>query len=139
SVVWQCDLHNQPGLPLQVKSYVAYNSDASRKDADDQMRERVLDFTAGSTPIPKLYGISALGTRFCVYEYNYASRSLTPLRIIPHPHLVTNIAPKERWDLDVLEPQGEVKLKEIVHHIKEMVTDHDNCKFFALSLRLEIS
>jgi len=85
------------------------------------MRERVLDFTAGSISIPKLYGVSALGTRFCVYEYTPSSRSLTPLRIDPHPDFVTDTAPKERWNLDFLEPQGEDRLKEVVRHIKEMV------------------
>lgn len=129
-----------PILFIEVKPNIAYVSDSSRKAADVQMHERILEFTAGSIPIPKLYGISALGTRFCVYEYNPASRSLTPRRIDPDPHLVTDIAPKERWDFDFMELQGEVRLKIVVRRIKEMVTDLDNnCEFFALFLRLQIS
>lgn len=87
------------------------------------MRDIVLDFTADNIPIPTLYGLSALGTRICVYEYTVANRSLTPLRIVPHPELVTDTAPKERWILDILEPQGEARLKEVVGHIKAMVAD----------------
>jgi len=127
TVIYLITRRKIPVLFIEVKPYVAYDSDSSRKGADDQMRERVLDFTAGSIPIPTLYGISALGTRFCVYEYTPASRSLTPLRIVPDPQFVTDTAPKERWDLDFLEMRGEARLKEVVRHIKEMVAHlHDN-------------
>lgn len=124
-----------PVLFIELKTHVAYDTDS--KAADDQMRDRVLDFTAGSIPIPKLYGLSALGTRFCVYEYTVANRSLTPTRIVPHPSLATDTAPKETWNLDILEPQGEARLKEVVGHIKAMVADlHNDCKSFALSLNV---
>ena len=121
-----------PVLFIELKTHVAYDT-----DSDDQMRDRVLDFTAGSIPIPKLYGLSALGTRFCVYEYTVANRSLTPTRIVPHPELATDTAPKETWNLDILEPQGEARLKEVVGHIRAMVADlHNDCKSFALSLNV---
>lgn len=124
-----------PVLFIELKTHVAYDTDS--KAADDQMRDRVLDFTAGSIPISKLYGLSALGTRFCVYEYTVANRSLTPTRIVPHPELATDTASKERWNLDILEPQGEARLKEVVGHIKAMVADlHNDCKSFVLSLNI---
>ena len=73
--------------------------------------------------------LSALGTRFCVYEYTVANRLLTPPHIVPHPKLVTDIAPKERWNLDILEPQGEARLREVVDHVKAMVAGlHNDCK-----------
>ena len=50
----------------------------------DHLRDRFLDFS-GNIAIPILYGISALGTRFSVYEYTSGTRSLTPPRILPHP------------------------------------------------------
>ena len=108
-----------PSCLSKAKPLLAYDLDSSRKAADEQMRERVLDFTAASTSIsiPKLYGISALGTWFCVYEYTPLSRSLTPLRIDSQPDFVTDTAPKERWNLDFLEPQGEARLKQVVRHI----------------------
>ena len=110
-----------PIVFIEVKLLLAYDLDSSRKAADDQMRERVLDFTEASISIPKLYGMSALETRFCVYEFTPSSRSLTPLRIDSHPDFVTDVAPKERWNLDFLEPQGEARLKQVVRHMKEMV------------------
>ncbi|KAF8340596.1 uncharacterized protein EI90DRAFT_3036117 [Cantharellus anzutake] len=78
------------------------------------MREGFLDFTS-NIPIPTLYGLSALGTRFCVYKYTVADRSVIPPRIPP------GVAPKERWDFDLLEAEGEARLKGIVTHIKAMV------------------
>ena len=84
-----------------------------------------------STPIPKLNGISTLGTRFCVYEYTPLSRSLTPLRIDSQPDFVTDVAPKERWNLVFLEPQGEVGLKQVVCHIKRWSpVSHVSLAFF---------
>ena len=38
--------------------------------------------------------------------------------IASHPELVTDTAPKGRWNLDILEPQGKARLKEVVGHIK---------------------
>ena len=75
-----------------------------------------LNFTDASIPIPKLHGISALGTRFCVYECSTPlRRSLTPLRIDPPPDFVTDTAPKERWNLRTAgRSQIETTLKEMV-------------------------
>jgi len=111
---------------IQVMPHFAYDSNYLRRVADNQMCERFLDLIARGTPIPEFYGISALGTQFCVYEYIPASHHPTPLGLVPHPHFITNTIPKEKWDLDILEPQGEARLKEVVHHIKEMVVDIHN-------------
>lgn len=137
TIIYPITRRRVPVLFIELKTYVAYDTDSARKGADDQMRDRVLDFTAGNIPIPTLYGLSALGTRICVYEYTTATGTLTPPRIVPHPEIVTVTAPKERWNLDILEPQGEARLKEVVGHIKAMVADlHHDCKSFALSLKL---
>ncbi|KAI6039464.1 hypothetical protein EDC04DRAFT_1726536 [Pisolithus marmoratus] len=115
-----------PVLFMDARTYIEYNTPSIRKQADDQMRHRLLDFIEGTVPIPKLYGISAFGTRICVYEYTTEDRTLTPACIIPHPLIVTDTAPKERWNLDILGQEGEARLKEVVAHIKEMVSElHD--------------
>jgi hypothetical protein len=85
-----------PVFFLEVKTYLAFDQDSSRKEADDQMRDGFLDFASESLPLPKLYGISALGTRFSVYEYHPSTRVLTPQRILPHPDIVNDTAPRER-------------------------------------------
>jgi hypothetical protein len=108
-----------PVFPLEIKTYLAFDQDSSRK-ADDQMRDRFLEF-ASHLALPKLYGISALGTRFSVYEYHPQTRRLTPRRILPHPNILNDIAPQERWNYDVMQPEGEAKLKQLVSEIKKMV------------------
>ena len=101
------------------------------------MRDRFVDLTSGNLPIPKLYGLSALGTRFCVYEYIFEDCMLTPPSIAPHSYLVTDTAPRERWHHDIFEAQGEARLRELVRDIKAMVADlHHDCKSFVLSFYL---
>ncbi|KAI6039463.1 hypothetical protein EDC04DRAFT_3140889 [Pisolithus marmoratus] len=112
-----------PILFVEIKNYIAHDDAVTREQADEQMRLKFLDFVEGSMPIPKLYGISALGTQICVYEYTAEDHTLTPERILPHPPFVTDIAPKERWNLDIMEPEGETRLKEVVSHIREMVSE----------------
>ena len=96
TVIYLITRQKIPVLFIKVKPYVAYDSDSSHKRAYDQMHKRVLDFTAGSISIPILYRISALGMRFCIYEYTPASHSLILLHIVPDPQFVTNTVPKER-------------------------------------------
>lgn len=108
-----------PIFLLEIKTYLAFDQDSSRKEADDQMRDRFLEF-ASHLALPKLYGISALGTHFSVYKYHPQTRRLTPRRILPHPDIFNDIAPQERWNYDVMEPEGEAKLKQLVSEIKKM-------------------
>jgi len=109
-----------PAFFLEVKAYVALDHGSLRKEADDQMRYRFLDFASQSLPLRKLYGISALGTRFSVYEYHSDTRRLTPRLILPDRNFISDTAPQERWNYDVMTPEGEAKLKQIVGEIKEM-------------------
>ena len=79
----------------------------------DQIRKRVSQLYGGNYPHPQLFGISALGTRFCVYEYS------TPLGR-SHRVLTLNptLLPTLRLRRDgILEPQGEARLKQVVRHI----------------------
>lgn len=56
----------------------------------------------------------AFCTEFCVCEYTPEGRSFLS-------DLVTDTAPRERWNLDISEPEGETNLKEVIGHIKEMI------------------
>ena len=75
-----------------------------------------------SIPIPKLYGISALGS---VYEYTPSSRSLTPLVSTLNQTLLPTMRLRKDGILIpwTLEPQGEARLKQVIRDInlKEMV------------------
>jgi len=123
SVIFLVTRRKVPVFFIELKTYVACDTASTRIQADDQMRDRFLDFRMGSIPIPTLYGLSAFGTRICVYEFNVESDILTPERISRHKKMFTDAAPKEWWNLDILEPQGEARLKEIVGQIKAMAAN----------------
>lgn len=65
------------------------------------------DFLPSETaPLPVLYGISAIATKLCFYELDKASRRVTPGHTFNDPDLITDVAPQEQWDCDVLESNG---------------------------------
>ena len=68
SVIYIVMKRKVPVLFIEIKTYRAFDRPSPRKEADDQMRDGFLDFS-GNIAIPKLYGISAFGTRFSVHEY----------------------------------------------------------------------
>ena len=70
--------------------------------------------------IPILYGLSAIGTRVCVYQWNKATRRITPNAIPIDPDVTSDTAPAAHWDLELMTAEGEERLREIVRHIKEM-------------------
>jgi hypothetical protein len=72
-------------------------------------------FTA-SCPLPTLHAVSALGTRLCFYSVNLQETDLVimPQAIPRDPIKVTDTAPAGRWALDVLEPAGEVRFREVI-------------------------
>jgi hypothetical protein len=131
-VIFLVTRHQVPVFFVEVKTYTAYKSTSSRIQINNQMRERFLEFCQGSNTTPTLYGLSAFGTRFCVYEYNVTSDILTPEHMSRHNKLFTDTAPEKWWDLDVLEPRGSDRLKEIVGQIKAMAANLTvNCESFA--------
>jgi len=66
-----------------------------------------------------LYGIGAMGTKLCSYELEKAPRLITPECILSDPEFITDVTPQERWDCDVLEANGEQRLRALVTHITE--------------------
>ena len=72
--------------------------------------------------IPKLYGVSMMGTCFAIYECTKETKQLTP-GIEYDPDYMTDIAPADHWTYELLEPAGEAKMKELVASIKAMCAD----------------
>jgi hypothetical protein len=64
--------------------------------------------------------MSAMGLRFSVYEYSKETNILLPPAVHPHELYMTDVAPAERWQYELLENAGEQKLREIVAEIKGM-------------------
>ena len=132
SVIFLVTRCQVPVFFVELKTYVACKKGSMRIQADNQMRERFIDFCLDGNPIPTLYGLCAFGTRFCVYEYDIVRDILTPEHIPRHQKLLTDAAPEKWWDLDVLEPLGEARLKEIVDQVKVMAAKlPTDCEFFA--------
>ena len=87
------------------------------------MRKRFVKFASGSIPTPKLVGLSALGTHFCVYEYTTVDKQLLPVRIIPNPRFLIDMAPQVWWNHNILDLAGEIKLREVAEEVKAMSVD----------------
>ena len=105
-----------PVFFTKIKTYIALDKFSLRTEADDQIRKRFVEF-ADSIPIPKLVGLSAMGTRFSIYESTMENK-LLPVRIIPDDRSLIDTAPKARWNYDILDPAGEV-----VEEVKAMLVD----------------
>lgn len=85
--------------------------------------------------IPTLYGMSALGTKVYFYTHDKETRSIL-LKRVKDGNLVIDTAPAERWvvyisgwhdilwrwSLDMMTPEGERQLREIVDRVKVMCT-----------------
>jgi hypothetical protein len=123
TVLYIVNKQEVPVFFVVIKTYLALDKVSSRMEADDQMRKRFIEFTSSNIPTPKLVGLSALGTNFCVYELMTVDNQLLPVRIIPDPQFLINTAPKVWWDYDILDPAGEVKLREVVEEVKAMLVD----------------
>ena len=76
-----------------------------------------------------------MGTRFSVYEYDKETNALSPPSIPRHPTFVTDIAPASRWNYELLEDEGEQKMRELVSEVKRMCQDITECTSFNSCLR----
>jgi hypothetical protein len=56
--------------------------------------------------MPVLYGTSAMGTRLCFYT-KPRGEAILPQQIPAETGMMTDTAPPERWNCDVLEREGE--------------------------------
>ncbi|KAI6137420.1 hypothetical protein F5141DRAFT_996724 [Pisolithus sp. B1] len=93
---------------------------SSHQAADEEIIAR-LGALAEQYPIPTLHAVSAMGTRLCFYHVDTtnAPADTIPLGIPRHPIRVSDTVPKERWDCDVLDANGEARLRAVVDAIKE--------------------
>ncbi|KAF8059894.1 hypothetical protein FPV67DRAFT_1514768 [Lyophyllum atratum] len=114
------DHHFIPGeltsvLVLAINPRSALDDKYRRQEADAHMRGTLKE--EGSNVFPRLYGISAFGTRIRVYCYDTRSSQIDPPAV---PSTSTAAPLKEWWDMDVMSPAGEQKIREIEANIKAM-------------------
>jgi len=111
--------NEHPVFFMEIKPSNHIQQISTRKDADKQMREEIGTIFDGVN-IDTLYGISALGTRLCLYTVQRGSGDIEPEAIIDNPVRVTDTAPVGRWNIDILDPEGEKRVREVVAHINAM-------------------
>ena len=76
-------------------------------------------------PIPRLYGLSLLGTSLRVYCGDKLTGEVTP-HFVGRPNADRILPPNflgEQWNLDILSPDGLTKMQEIVAYIKAEAAD----------------
>lgn len=67
-----------------------------------------------------LYGLSAIGSKLCVYTWTEETSRFLPKPIPIDPKYTIDTSPRSRSDLDLLSTEGEERIRGIVAHIKTM-------------------
>ncbi|KAM6491925.1 hypothetical protein JOM56_012563 [Amanita muscaria] len=115
------DARRRPVLMAEIKDDGWANEAGLRLKADDQMRQRY-DSMLRNCPLPRLWGLSLLGTSLRVYAGEVATGELEPA-FVGRPSPSNRILPYDflegGWNLniDILSQEGFNKMKEIVGEI----------------------
>jgi hypothetical protein len=104
---------------IEMKAPNHIDTISKRATADSQMRDRFRALEA-SLVIPKLYALSALGTRLCIYNFDKQTRRTQPSLIPRDPEVMNDEAPAARWDTELLSAEGEAKLRDLAARIEGM-------------------
>lgn len=107
---------DKPVFVLQVKAPSRFRVISAREESDIQLRKRIRDLLS-SAAIPTLHAVSAFGTRLCFYSAQEGGPIIPPT-IILDPDLLVDTAPMDRWDCDLLDDDGAIRLKEVVNKIR---------------------
>lgn len=92
-----------PVLFVEIKCSNHILQMSTRQAADQQMRERFTDLF-DNVEIEKFYGLSAMGTRLCIYTADKQTGRLLPKQIPSSLEFVIDTAPIHRWDIDIMTP-----------------------------------
>ncbi|KIM29967.1 hypothetical protein M408DRAFT_66922, partial [Serendipita vermifera MAFF 305830] len=122
TVTYVITFYDIPVLLLEIKPPSWLHHTSLRASADKQIRKRFIDLF-DLTTVPWLCGISALGTKFAVYEFDKDGQTVTPAEIPDSSNYVTDTAPIGLWDLDIVTGAGYTRLMRIADDIKAMVAE----------------
>ena len=109
----------KPVLIAQIKDDRWANKPDKRQRADAQMRQKY-DQMLAKCAIPRLYGLSLLGTSLRIYCGDKNTGEVTP-HYVGRPHMDRVLPPdflEGQWDVDILSQDGLGKIQEIVAYIK---------------------
>lgn len=112
---------------VEIKPLCKISLSSARADAHDQMCDRFRAYLQAATP-PTLIGLSAFGHMVCPYELTTATGDVTPKELPLFLNYVTDIAPQERWDLDLMTDEGRNQLVAIIEQVKNVVLAEGMCK-----------
>jgi hypothetical protein len=110
------NLEQKPVLFVDIKDDSWANEPYRRVLADFQIRKRY-DQLMFNCPIPRLYGLSVLGTSLRVYCGDKATEQLTP-DFVDRPNVLPSNFLEGEWGLDILSPDGLKKMQDIFAYIK---------------------
>ena len=111
--------HDNPVFFVEVEPSGNVDHILPRRSADKQMRDRLLDL-ADRGKVPILYGMSALGPKVCLYTCDKETKNLSSVVIKDDQDLMSDTAPADYWSLDIMTPDGEKELRQVVNHVKAM-------------------
>ncbi len=110
---------DRPVLMAEVKDHSWAQKAELRYRADKQMRDKYA-LMLDECPLPRLWGLSLLGTSMRVYCGDTTSFDVTP-PAIPRPEPSTRILSPNflagEWELDILSDEGFAKMKDLVTDI----------------------
>ena len=112
------DIQCRPVLMVGIRDDPWAASADLRLKADEQMRHQY-DFMIGDCPLPRLWGLSLLGTSLRVYCGDVVTRGLEPA-FEDRPNRSQALPPDflgGAWNIDILSQEGFTKMKEIVGDI----------------------
>ncbi|KAF5362428.1 hypothetical protein D9756_002750 [Leucocoprinus leucothites] len=104
-VTFEIFLENRPVFVLELERERDFSLKSKRTSADDQLRVRLGDLCC------------AFGTKLCFYTIEKDTGLVTPSRNPTSHNFVTDAAPVERWNYDILTAEGEAEFRRIVEWI----------------------
>ncbi|KAF8269254.1 hypothetical protein EI94DRAFT_1725634 [Lactarius quietus] len=106
-----------PVMMLELKRPGDLQYGSKRQEAILQIQQRLKDLRP-RCPLPVLHVVSAFGTRLCFCKA-HSNRPIQPTFNLADAKGVTDLAPQEYWDCDILEKDGEKRFKAMVREIKK--------------------
>ena len=134
SVIFKVERDRVPVLFVEVKAFKNISSLSARKEADSQIRQRFIDFYDATPTVST--GISAFGHTICKYELNKEDNFVTPEAIPDSIKYIVDVAPRERWDLDLTTDVGGDRILAIFEQVKSRILAEGACQCNAVLLLL---
>ena len=107
--------NHRPVLFAEIKDDGLAHQAGFRFKADDQIRRRY-DAMFADCPLPRLWGLSLLGTSLRVYCGTVATRTVEPA-FVPRPLPPDFLEGPGAWNIDILSPKGFKTMKKIIADI----------------------